>query len=99
MPAKRRRIKTMDRDEALKLLSGGPEGVTEWNRRRDTGEEITGAPGLAQTRRTFAAGAATSGTGRPYSLTPTGQNSISGWAKTLRRADHLLRRVRCKLCG
>lgn len=30
----------MDRDEALKLLRGGPEGVAEWNRRRNTGEEI-----------------------------------------------------------
>jgi len=30
----------MDRDEALKLLLGGPEGVKEWNRRREAGEEI-----------------------------------------------------------
>ena len=30
----------MDRDEALKLLRGGEEGVAEWNRRRSEGEEI-----------------------------------------------------------
>jgi Pentapeptide repeats (8 copies) len=30
----------MDRDEALRLLEGGPEGVAEWNRRREAGEEI-----------------------------------------------------------
>jgi hypothetical protein len=30
----------MDRDEALRLLKGGPEGVAEWNRRREAGEEI-----------------------------------------------------------
>jgi uncharacterized protein YjbI with pentapeptide repeats len=30
----------MDRDEALKLLEGGPEGIKEWNRRRSTGEKI-----------------------------------------------------------
>jgi hypothetical protein len=30
----------MNRDEALKLLKGGKEGVAEWNRRRDSGEEI-----------------------------------------------------------
>jgi len=30
----------MDRDEALKLLKGGPEGIKEWNRRRSAGEEI-----------------------------------------------------------
>lgn len=29
----------MDRDEALKLLRGGEEGVAEWNRRRESGEE------------------------------------------------------------
>jgi hypothetical protein len=33
-------IEAMDRDEALKLLKGGPEGIAEWNRRRDSGEEI-----------------------------------------------------------
>jgi len=30
----------MDRDEALKLLRGGEDGVKEWNRRRKEGEEI-----------------------------------------------------------
>jgi hypothetical protein len=30
----------MDRDEALRLLKGGSEGVAEWNRRRKVGEEI-----------------------------------------------------------
>jgi uncharacterized protein YjbI with pentapeptide repeats len=30
----------MDRDEALTLLRGGPEGIAEWNRRRSAGEEI-----------------------------------------------------------
>ncbi len=30
----------MDRDEAFKLLVGGPEGIAEWNRRRDVGEGI-----------------------------------------------------------
>ncbi len=30
----------MDLDEALRLLRGGTEGVTEWNRRRSEGEEI-----------------------------------------------------------
>jgi hypothetical protein len=30
----------MDRDEALKLLTGGPNGIAEWNRRRQAGEEI-----------------------------------------------------------
>ena len=30
----------ISRDDALKLLRGGPEGVAEWNRRRVAGEEI-----------------------------------------------------------
>jgi uncharacterized protein YjbI with pentapeptide repeats len=30
----------MDRDEALRLLQGGREGIAEWNRRRSAGEEI-----------------------------------------------------------
>jgi hypothetical protein len=30
----------MDRDEAVKLLKGGEDGVREWNRRRERGEEI-----------------------------------------------------------
>lgn len=31
----------MDRDEALQLLKGGSEGITEWNRRRQPCEEIS----------------------------------------------------------
>jgi uncharacterized protein YjbI with pentapeptide repeats len=30
----------MDRDEAIRLLRGGPDGVREWNERRGRGEEI-----------------------------------------------------------
>jgi hypothetical protein len=30
----------MDRDEALKLLRGGKQGIAEWNRRREASEEI-----------------------------------------------------------
>ena len=30
----------MDRDEAIKLLTGGEDGIREWNRRREAGEEI-----------------------------------------------------------
>lgn len=30
----------MDREEALKLLKGGPEGVKEWNKQWGGGEEI-----------------------------------------------------------
>ena len=30
----------ISREEALKLLRGGEEGVAEWNRRRRAGEEI-----------------------------------------------------------
>ena len=30
----------MDRDEALKLLKGGSEGVAKWNRRRKVDENI-----------------------------------------------------------
>jgi hypothetical protein len=30
----------MDRDEALKLLMGGPEGISEWRRRRANNEDI-----------------------------------------------------------
>ena len=30
----------MDRDEALRLLKGGSDGVAEWNQRREAGEEI-----------------------------------------------------------
>ncbi len=36
----------MDRDEALKLLKGGPEGIAEWNRRRQASEQI---PDLRET--------------------------------------------------
>ena len=32
----------MNRDEAVKLLKGGPKGIAEWNRRREAGEEIEG---------------------------------------------------------
>src|SRR5436305_1943862 len=35
----------MDRDEALRLLTGGPAGVAEWNRRRGAGEEVPGLIG------------------------------------------------------
>ena len=35
----------MDRDEALKLLKGGPEGIREWNLRRKAGEAL---PDLVQ---------------------------------------------------
>jgi hypothetical protein len=34
------RVELMDRDEALKLLGGGDQGIAEWNRRRETGEVI-----------------------------------------------------------
>jgi hypothetical protein len=34
----------MDRDEAIKLLEGGPEGIAEWNRRREAGKEIPNHP-------------------------------------------------------
>jgi uncharacterized protein YjbI with pentapeptide repeats len=30
----------MDHDDALKLLKGGSEGIVEWNRRREEGEQI-----------------------------------------------------------
>jgi uncharacterized protein YjbI with pentapeptide repeats len=30
----------MDHDEELKLLKGGTEGIAEWNRRREAGEEL-----------------------------------------------------------
>jgi uncharacterized protein YjbI with pentapeptide repeats len=30
----------MDRDEALRLLKGGEDGVREWNQRREQGEDI-----------------------------------------------------------
>jgi len=33
-------IGDMDRDEALKLLKGGPEGVAEWNRLLEAKESI-----------------------------------------------------------
>jgi hypothetical protein len=35
----------MDREEAIKLLRGGREGVVEWNRRRESGEEIPNLSG------------------------------------------------------
>ncbi len=36
----------MDRDEAIKLLEGGPKNIDEWNRRREAGE---GIPDLSDT--------------------------------------------------
>jgi hypothetical protein len=30
----------MDRDEAIKLLTGGPDGVREWNQRRERNERM-----------------------------------------------------------
>jgi len=30
----------MDRDEAIKLLQGGPEGIAEWNQPRQAGDII-----------------------------------------------------------
>jgi hypothetical protein len=41
----------MDRDEALRLLKGGEEGVKEWNRRREAGEAI---PDLSHANLTYA---------------------------------------------
>ena len=38
---------TMDRDEALKLLRGGPEGIAEWNRLRVAGEDISDQSGVS----------------------------------------------------
>jgi hypothetical protein len=35
-----REVEVMNRDAALRLLRGGPEGIAEWNRRRSAGEEI-----------------------------------------------------------
>jgi TIR domain/Pentapeptide repeats (8 copies) len=40
------RVELMDLEEALGLLKGGRDGVEEWNRRRESGEEI---PSLSQT--------------------------------------------------
>jgi hypothetical protein len=37
----------MDRDEVLKLPKAGPEGVAEWNRRREADEAIPDVPGAA----------------------------------------------------
>jgi len=37
----------MDREEALKLLHGGREGVAEWNRRRLTGDIWDDLSGVA----------------------------------------------------
>jgi hypothetical protein len=44
-------IGDMDRDVALKLLRGGPEGIAEWNRRRERDEEI---PSLCEANLIFA---------------------------------------------
>lgn len=40
----------MDRDEALRLLKGGEEGVAEWNRMREVGEAIPSLRGANLTR-------------------------------------------------
>ena len=37
---RREGVEIMDRNEALKLLRGGEEGISEWNRRRQSGETI-----------------------------------------------------------
>jgi hypothetical protein len=42
------RARIMNRDEAIRLLKGGEEGVGEWNRRREDGETI---PTLAKASR------------------------------------------------
>jgi hypothetical protein len=39
-PASIEGIYVMDRDEAIKLLTGGAEGIEECNRRREAGEEV-----------------------------------------------------------
>jgi hypothetical protein len=39
----------ISREEALKLLKDGPDGVVEWNRRREVGEKI---PAFVQTQLT-----------------------------------------------
>ena len=40
----------MDRDEALKVLGGGVDGVAEWYRRRGEGEEIPNLSGAEMSR-------------------------------------------------
>jgi hypothetical protein len=35
----------MDRDEAIRLLKGGEDGVREWNQRRGQGEDIPALSG------------------------------------------------------
>jgi hypothetical protein len=35
-----REVEVMNRDAALRLLRGGPEGIAEWNRRRSAGDEV-----------------------------------------------------------
>ena len=40
----------MDRDEALRLLRGGEEGVAEWNRLRSEDEEIPDLTGANLTK-------------------------------------------------
>jgi hypothetical protein len=39
----------MERDEALRLLGAGPDGVREWNERRAGGEPIPTLRGAALT--------------------------------------------------
>jgi uncharacterized protein YjbI with pentapeptide repeats len=36
----------VDKDEALKLLRGGEEGIREWNARRENGESVPGLDGV-----------------------------------------------------
>jgi len=40
----------MTRDEAIKLLQGGPGGVRKWNRRREAGEAIPDLTGAKLSR-------------------------------------------------
>ena len=40
----------MDRDEALRLLKGGKEGIKEWNERREAGEKIPDLEGADLSR-------------------------------------------------
>lgn len=40
----------MTRDEAIKLLKGGREGIAEWNRRREAGDEVPDLSGVDLSR-------------------------------------------------
>ena len=69
----------MDRDEALKLLRGGKEGVAEWNRLRKKGVEIPDLRGADLRHAGLRAGSTSAGptSARPTSAWPTsaGPNS------------------------